>query len=178
MKKLAFSLFCAAFLSVSGFSSAHADDSDQLFFRTLEGTWSGPGEIVTGKYKGTRFICNFAGLSGSSPVGMTLDGSCRVGVFSQPMRATIIRGTKGFSGAFNDGAKGSGFDVTSGRIGTDHMVFELNRKKLNGAMIARLLEKNKLNITLSVSIRDQLVPVVGLTLKRTSTSIPRDFARK
>lgn len=178
MKKVIYSLFCAALLLISSFSVAYADDSDQLFFRALEGTWSGPGEIVAGKYKGTRFVCNFTGISGASPVSMTLDGSCRVGVFSQPMRATIIRGARGFSGAFNDGAKGAGFDVTSGRVATDHMVFELNRKQLKGAMIARLLEKNKLNVTLSIAVKKQLVPVIGLTLKRTSSSIPQDYARK
>ena len=29
------------------------------FFQSVEGKWVGPGEIVAGKYKGTKFTCSF-----------------------------------------------------------------------------------------------------------------------
>jgi len=57
------------------------------------------------------------------------------------------------------------------------MVFGLNRKQLNGAMMARLEDKNSMNITVSVKIQDDLIPVVGMKLKRTG-DVPRDFAKK
>ncbi len=48
---------------------------------------------------------------------MTLDGTCRVGVFSQPMKATVAaRRGDGYAGKFNDGANGKGLDVTSGSV--------------------------------------------------------------
>lgn len=155
----------------------YAADSDVDFFRSIEGSWSGPGEVVAGKYKGTKFTCDFAGTSEVTQVGMTLNGNCRVGVFSQPMKATVLRGPGGFSGAFNDGSKGEGLDVTSGKVGKDRMVFSLNRKQLNGAMMARLENKNSMNVTLSVKIQDDLIPVVGMKLKRTG-DISRNFAKK
>ncbi len=49
----------AAILSVSGgfgLSDVHAAprDRDDVFFRSVAGVWKGPGEIVAGKYKGTK----------------------------------------------------------------------------------------------------------------------------
>ncbi len=34
---------------------------DKAFFESVAGTWKGPGEIVAGKYKGTKFTCNLIG---------------------------------------------------------------------------------------------------------------------
>lgn len=177
MKKI-FSAFVGLTLATSAMTATSlASDGDVDFFRSIEGSWAGPGEVVAGKYKGTKFTCTFAGTSEVSQVGMTLDGTCRVGVFSQPMKATVLRGPSGFSGEFNDGAKGDGLDVTSGKVGKDRMVFGLNRKQLNGAMMARLEDKNSMNITVSVKIQDDLIPVVGVKLKRTG-DVPRNFAKK
>lgn len=156
---------------------AAASDKDLNFFNSIEGTWSGPGEVVAGKYKGTKFICNFAGTTDSINIGMTLDGNCRVGVFSQPMKAQVTRVQTGYKGAFNDGSQGEGLDITSGRVGSDHMVFGLNRKQLNGAMKARLIDQNSMNITVSVKINQDLIPVVGMNLKRTG-DISRNIAKK
>src|SRR5690349_21926190 len=72
-------------------ATASAAERDAEFFRSVEGKWSGPGEIVAGKYKGTKFVCNFTGSTPSGKVGMTLDGGCRVGVFTQSMSATVER---------------------------------------------------------------------------------------
>ena len=177
MKKL-FSAFVGLTLASSAmFHASYAADTDVDFFRSIEGSWSGPGEVIAGKYKGTKFTCTFAGSSEISQVGMTLDGNCRVGVFSQPMKATVLRGPTGFSGEFNDGSKGDGLDVISGKVGNDHMVFGLNRKQLNGAMMARLEDKDSMNITVSVKIQEDLIPVVGMKLKRTG-DVPRNFAKK
>lgn len=143
-----------------------AADRDQQFFENIEGQWSGPGEIVAGKYKGTKFVCTLAGSTPDKSVGMTLDGSCRVGVFTQPMKATITRSSAGYSGKFNDGSEGKGLDVTSGSVNGNKVVLGLNRKQLNGAMLARISDPNTMNVTVSVRVEKELVPVIGLNLKR------------
>ncbi len=143
-----------------------AADKDKQFFQTIEGQWSGPGEIVAGKYKGTKFVCNLAGSTPDDAVGMTLDGTCRVGVFSQPMKATVTRVGSSYSGKFNDGSEGKGLDVTSGSVSGNKMVFGLNRKQLNGAMLARVSDQNTMNVTVSVRVEKELVPVIGMSLKR------------
>ncbi|MFC4625162.1 hypothetical protein ACFO1V_08005 [Daeguia caeni] len=145
---------------------ALAADKDQRFFENIEGQWSGPGEIVAGKYKGTKFVCTLSGTTPEKAVGMTLDGSCRVGVFTQPMKATITRSNTGYSGKFNDGAEGKGLDVVSGSVNGNKVVLGLNRKQLNGAMLARISDENTMNVTVSVRVDNELVPVIGLNLKR------------
>src|SRR5690349_8113640 len=58
---------------------AAAGERDRQFFRSIEGSWAGAGEIVAGKYKGTKFNCTFAGSTPAKKLGMSLDGGCRVG---------------------------------------------------------------------------------------------------
>lgn len=146
---------------------ALAADSDQQLFQTVEGSWSGPGEIVAGKYKGTRFTCTFKGTTPSGKVGMALDGGCRVGPFTQKMSATFERGGRGYRGAFMDGAAGKGLDITSGNVEGRRVVFGLNRHQLNGAMLANFTDDNTLRVTISVRVDEKLVPVIGANLKRT-----------
>ena len=129
MKKIVSAFVGLTVATYSMVATSRAADSDVDFFRSIEGSWAGPGEVIAGKYKGTKFTCTFAGTSEVTQVGMTLDGNCRVGVFSQPMKATVLRGPSGFSGEFNDGSKGDGLDVISGKVGADRMVFGLNRKR-------------------------------------------------
>ena len=144
-----------------------ADQHDRKFFKSVEGTWTGPGEIVAGKYKGTRFNCTFAGKAPLTSTGMTLDGGCRVGVFTQKMTATIQKNGKGYSGTFQDGAAGKGLDVVSGNVVSDRkVVFGLNRKQLKGAMQARLPDDNSMVVTVSVRVEQEMVPVIGVNLKR------------
>jgi hypothetical protein len=158
---------CLTLLPASLFAApALAADKDEQFFQTIEGQWSGPGEIVAGKYKGTKFVCTLAGTTPDNAVGMTLDGSCRVGVFSQPMKATVTRVGSNYSGKFNDGAEGKGLNVTSGSVTGNKVVLGLNRKELNGAMLARVADKNTMNVTVSVRVEKELVPVIGMSLKR------------
>ena len=45
-------------LAVSDVQAASRDDQ---FFGSVAGVWSGPGEIVAGKYKGTKFTCDLTG---------------------------------------------------------------------------------------------------------------------
>lgn len=153
---------CAAALP----ASVSARDSDHAFFRKVSGRWQGPGEIVAGKYKGTKFICTINGTPESAKPGMTLDGTCNVGVFAQPMRATVALNSKGYRGKFMDGAAGKGLDITSGNIDSDRVVFSLNRKQLDGAMLARLADRDTMNVTISVKVEKQMVPVIGMSLKR------------
>ncbi|MEZ2219389.1 hypothetical protein [Rhizobium sp. RCC_161_2] len=171
-------MFSRQFLLVSGFAaaalslgawvhSADAGSRDKAFFQSVAGSWRGPGEIVAGKYKGTKFTCNLTGqaLDGSS-AGVKLDGTCRVGVFQQPMSAEITQNGASYSGKFLDGAAGKGLDVTSGTVSDGTVVLGLNRQKLNGAMIARVTDKKSMNVTISVKVGEQMVPVIGVTLQR------------
>ena len=97
---------------------------------------------------------------------MQLDGSCRVGLFSQKMSARVTHDGRTYKGAFLDGAKGAGLDIVSGVVEGDRMVFGLDRKQLNGAMVARLDDGDALNVTISVKVDGELVPVIGMVLKR------------
>ena len=143
-----------------------ANDRERQFFERIEGEWSGPGEIVAGKYKGTKFICNFAGSTPEDRIGMSLDGNCRVGVFNQEMSAKVERVKDSFRGTFMDGAAGKGLDVVGGAVKGEYAVFAINRKALTGAMRAQLADKDTMNVTISVHVDEELVPVIGVTLKR------------
>lgn len=154
--------------SVLGISSpALASEKDKSFFRKVEGAWSGPGEIVAGKYKGTRFSCNFTGATPDGKIGMSLDGGCRVGLFTQKMSASVEhKGRQGYRGSFMDGAIGEGLDVVGGNVNGRKVVLTLNRNQLNGAMLANLPDDDTMQVTVSVRVDKQLVPVIGMNLKR------------
>ena len=150
-----------------GTPAATAATRDKAFFESVAGTWRGPGEIVAGKYKGTKFSCNLIGSAvNDGGTGIKLDGSCRVGVFKQPMTAVITQAGSGYKGQFLDGAAGKGLDVVSGAVTQDTVVVGLNRAKLNGAMIARVRDDKTMNVTVSVKVDDRMIPVIGLTLTR------------
>lgn len=149
---------------------ATASEKDKRFFSTVEGEWSGPGEIVAGKYKGTRFTCNFKGATPNGKVGMSLDGGCRVGLFTQKMSARVEHaGRKGYRGSFMDGSKGEGLDVIGGNVNGRKVTLTLNRNQLNGAMLANLPDDNTMHVTVSVKVASQMVPVIGMNLKRVDT---------
>jgi hypothetical protein len=153
--------------TAAGVPGAFALERDQQFFQSVQGNWTGPGEVVAGKYKGTKFVCNFVGTAAEGSAGMTLDGNCRVGLFSQKMKATVVKAGNGYSGRFNDGAAGKGLDVVSGNVVSSRkVVFGLNRKALKGAMQARLPDDNSMVITVSVRVEKEMVPVIGMNLKR------------
>jgi hypothetical protein len=82
------------------------------------------------------------------------------------MSAEITQNGGSYSGKFLDGAAGKGLDVTSGTVNDNTVVLGLNRQKLNGAMIARIADSKSMNVTISVKVGDQMVPVIGVTLKR------------
>lgn len=144
-----------------------ASAGDQAFFESVAGSWKGPGEIVAGKYKGTRFVCDLRGdpLDGGA-AGIRMDGTCRVGIFSQDMSAVISRVDGDYTGRFLDGADGKGLDVTSGEVRANKVVVGINRKQLNGAMVASLHGENTMNVTVSVKVGERLIPVIGMTLAR------------
>lgn len=158
---------CLAMLPLAALDApADASEREQRFFRQIEGKWRGPGEIVAGKYKGTKFTCEFSGLTPNNKLGMTLDGGCRVGLFSQKMKATVKRKGRGYTGSFLDGSQGEGLDVVAGTVTPDRAVLTLKRNQLDGAMLARLASKDQLNITVSVNVGEALVPVIGMKLDR------------
>ena len=148
-----------------------AQASESRFYQKIQGKWSGPGEIVAGKYKGTKFVCTFDGASPDRNIGMDIDGSCRVGVFSTPMTAEIIKKAGKYIGAFLDGEKGDGMDVTGGRYTRDRLVVNIKRNNLDSIMVAKLKNDNALNVTISVKHHDRLIPVIGMNLSRKSDSI-------
>lgn len=151
--------------TVSTVWSTPASASERAYFRGVQGSWSGAGKIVAGRYKDTRFTCR---LEGKAPagVGMVLSGKCRVGLFSQTISARIIKRGNSYRGTFLDGAKGKGLDIVSGRLRRNRLVVGINRKKLNGTMVANLKSRNKMHVTISVRANNKLVPVIGLTLNR------------
>lgn len=146
-----------------------AMESDKAFFEHVQGRWEGPGEIVAGKYKGTKFVCTLDGVAPRQQTGMTLEGTCNVGLFAQPMKASVALDGNRYSGRFMDGAAGDGLDITSGNIDGDRVVFSINRNKLNGAMLARLADPDTMNVTISVRVGEKLVPVIGVSLNRLDT---------
>ncbi len=147
-------------------SPAQAGSRDKVFFQGVSGEWSGPGEIVAGKYKGTKFNCSLTGTSDDRDTGLTLDGYCRVGIFRQPMKAVIKSAGRSYKGQFLDGAAGKGLDIVSGNVAGQKMVVGITRAKLSGAMIARLQGKNTMTVTISVKVEDQMIPVIGMSLNR------------
>jgi len=142
-----------------------ASASERSYFRNVQGDWSGSGKIVAGKYKDTRFTCKFTG-NVPNGIGMDITGKCRVGLFSQPMTARIFKKGNSYRGEFLDGAKGKGLDIVSGRFRSNKLVVGINRKQLNGTMVANLKNRNKMNVTISVRANNKLIPVIGLTLNR------------
>jgi hypothetical protein len=167
-------------LAIAGTNAAQAGEHDKKFFETVQGEWSGPGEIVAGKYKGTKFNCNLAGTTPQGKIGMTLDGGCRVGIFTQKMSATIEqKGAKGYQGAFLDGADGKGLDIVSGSVVDGHkVVLSINRKQLRGVMQARVSGRDTMIVTVSVKVDTQMVPVIGMNLKRVDGAAVGAIARK
>ena len=162
-------VFSALFLLFAFCQAGFA--SDKQFFKNIQGEWKGPGEIVAGKYKGTKFVCTFEGLGTKIKSGMEVDGSCRVGVFSQPMNALIIKAGNSYAGKFLDGEKGVGMDVTGGRYTKGRLVADIKRNDLRGIMVANLSNPNALHVTISVRHEGKLVPVIGMNLGRQSDPV-------
>jgi hypothetical protein len=160
-----------AVASYASIGVADAGSRDKSFFQGISGEWSGPGEIVAGKYKGTKFNCALTGTTEDRATGMTLDGYCRVGVFKQPMKAVIKSAGRSYKGQFLDGAAGKGLDVVSGNVVGQKMVVGLTRAQLTGAMIARLQGKNTMTVTISVKVQDEMIPVIGMSLNRESEEL-------
>ena len=144
--------------------------SETAFYRFVSGKWSGPGEIVAGKFKGTKFTCTFDGISPDRKMGIRIDGSCRIGMFSQPMNAVFERASSGYSGRFLDGEAGEGMDVVGGRYSRSRLIVDIKRKDLRGVLSAHLRDKDTLNITISVRVDSRLIPVIGMELDRQSAA--------
>lgn len=167
-----FSIATASFLAATFAGLLSVSAGEKQFFNGIQGSWKGPGEIVAGKYKGTKFTCSLKGVSDKPSVGMEVNGTCRIGVFTQPMSAKIHKQGKSYSGRFLDGEKGEGMDVTGGRFTSSRLVVGIKRKQLNATMVARLDKKNKLNVTVSVKVQGKLIPVIGMSLNKiTRTSM-------
>ncbi len=153
-------------LAITFITNSAALASDAAFFKGIEGQWSGPGEIVAGKYKGTKFVCTFDGSNPKKDIGMIIDGTCRVGVFSQKMSAHITKKAGKYKGAFLDGAKGEGMDVTGGRYTQNRIIVDILRNELKGVMVVNLNDKNQMKGTISVRHNGKLIPVIGMNLSR------------
>lgn len=172
MKPALTALLIASFsICAASMPPAQAADGDRTFFRSAEGNWTGPGEIIAGKYKGTKFNCSFAGTTPVGNLGMTMDGDCRVGVFSQKMKASFVQNGGAYRGTFMDGAEGKGLDIVSGNVvDGSKIVLSINRKQLNGIMQARIADESTMNVTVSVRVAETMVQVIGMSLKRVDTT--------
>lgn len=166
MRNIAGLLVSIFFSLMITFLAGSAFAGERQFFNGIDGSWHGPGEIVAGKYKGTKFTCTLKGRTTQNTVGMDVAGSCRIGLFSQPMSAKIFKSGGNYAGQFLDGEKGKGMDVTGGRFTTSRLVVGIKRKQLDATMVARLAGANKMSVTVSVSVQGQLVPVIGMTLSK------------
>ncbi len=152
------------------FQTQMASANETSFFKSVEGKWSGPGEIVAGKYKGTKFTCVFNGDNPIKKVGMKIDGYCRVGLFSQPMNAIIEKAGRAYRGKFLDGEAGEGMDIVGGRYSRNKLVVKIKRKDLRGVLVASKDNKDHMQMTISVRVDGKLVPVIGMRLDRTGGS--------
>lgn len=154
-------------------------NQDKAFFRSVEGQWVGPGEIIAGKYKGTKFNCSFTGSTPDGKVGMKLDGGCRVGMFTQEMSAMVEhKGREGYKGSFMGGSGGAGMDIIGGNVvDARKVVFTINRNQLRGVMQARVPNDNSMIVTVSVRVDQELVPVIGMNLKRVDGNAVGAIAR-
>lgn len=154
-------------LALVAAAPAAASERDMRFFRNVEGVWSGPGEIVAGKYKGTKFTCRLNGTTPAGKAGMTLDGSCRVGVFSQRISATVEKSARGgYRGKFLDGAAGEGLDILSGNVNGKGVTFSISRNQLQGALSARVPDPKSMTVSVSVKVDRQMVRVIAMNLTR------------
>ncbi|MDD9909941.1 MAG: hypothetical protein OXR62_09635 [Ahrensia sp.] len=139
---------------------------EKAYFRSVAGSWAGVGHIAAGPYKNTRFTCKFSGTVPAS-IGMQLDGTCRVGVFPQTMKARIVKRGSSYTGRFSLGTKGDGLDITSGKLRGKRLTLGIRHKKLTGTFQANLKNQNSLNLTIAVKVQQTMVPFIGLTLTRT-----------
>ena len=57
-------------------------------------------------------------------------------------------------------------DVIAGKVSNDRVTFTLNRNQLNGAMLARMADSETMTVTVSVLVDDEMIPVIGMNLKR------------
>ena len=157
-------LITALLFAIAACGTARA--SDTAFFNAVEGKWSGPGEIVAGKYKGTKFTCVFSGVNPAASAGMKIDGYCRVGVFSQPMNAIIEKASGSYRGKFLDGEAGEGMDITGGRYCRNKLVVNIKRRDLRGVLVASKDNADHMQMTISVRVDGRLIPVIGMRLDR------------
>jgi hypothetical protein len=151
--------------------SPMADASEKAFYGDIQGKWSGSGEIVAGKYKGTRFTCAFDGLVPDAVIGISVDGKCRIGVFAQPISAYIERAISGYAGSFMDGAQGDGMDVVGGRYTPSSIAVDIRRKDLHGVLVAKRSGEDRMSVTVSVRVQERLIPVIGMSLKRSGRGV-------
>ena len=163
--------FSCIMVVVAVLFSGPAQATETQFFKNIQGEWSGPGEIVAGKYKGTKFVCTFGGSNPERNTGMLIDGSCRVGVFPQKMNAEIVKTAGQYVGKFLDGQNGDGMDVRGGRYTKNRLVVDIKRHNLDAIMVANLQDPGQLKITVSVKHKDRLIPVIGMNLGRISDQI-------
>jgi hypothetical protein len=161
-----FILSCLSAILFIGLSAQLSQASEKRFFTNVQGKWSGSGEVVAGKFKGTRFICNLEGVRPGRRTELLIDGDCRIGLFSQPMQASVARTNTGYAGQFMDGEAGEGMDVIGGRYAPSRLDIDIRRKDLNGVMTAQMSGENLLSLTISVHVGAQLIPVIGMSLRR------------
>lgn len=135
------------------------------YFKSIEGTWEGNGEVIAGKYKDTKFKCT---LNGKTPkkIGMDIEGNCKIGIFNQKITAKITRHHDHYRGTFLGGAEKYGLDVVSGKLSNDIFIAALVRENINGSIIVNATHKNKMGIYIAVEVNERFYPIIELELDK------------
>jgi hypothetical protein len=100
-------------------------------------------------------------------------------MFTQEMSAMVEhKGREGYKGSFMGGSGGAGMDIIGGNVvDARKVVFTINRNQLRGVMQARVPNDNSMIVTVSVRVDQQLVPVIGMNLKRVDGNAVGAIAR-
>ena len=132
------------------------DTTSLRAFQIPDSLWARITSAANTNYDGNRSAAVRAALEAAHPP---------VGSVGSPAETLdVVVGTQ-------YGSEGKGLDIVSGSVNGDKVVMGINRNQLNGAMVASLRGNNKMNITISVKVEDQMVPVIGLSLDRDMDSI-------
>jgi hypothetical protein len=68
--------------------------------------------------------------------------------------------------------------VAGNVVNQDKVVFSIHRNDLKGVMQARLADQQTMNVTISVRVEDDMVPVIGMSLKRVDDTAVGAIARQ
>ena len=153
-------------LTLATAQNADAQDINMNeYFESIQGKWAGKGEVIAGKYKNTKFICN---INGKTPetIGMDIDGDCRIGFISQKISAFVEKNHNLYRGEFLGGAEGNGLDIIGGVLKDEKFTAYLVRDNLGGTIEINGQKKDNMKIDIAIEYQEQLYPIIVLNMVR------------